>query len=401
MDSISVLIVDDSALMRNLVGRIIERTPGLVIADKAMNGQFALEKIPRCNPDVIVLDIEMPVMNGIQFLKERRKQGINIPVIMLSSLAKEGSKVTMECLELGAADFVTKPSGPDSPDIAKVAERLTELLIGYGTKYASRKRHKPVFIPEPTHITNTYKDLYTSPFASASSASSLSTANKSSVTPKITSGGFTLGTQKKESGAITPLRQGGKIEIIVIGISTGGPNALREVFKDIDPNLAQPILVVQHMPAGFTEEFANSLNNICPLEVKEAKEGDLVTRGRVLIAPGNKHIFVEKKPLATVVHLSDAEQRNGHRPSVDVLFESVAKEFQNKALGVIMTGMGRDGAAQITEMRRQGAYTIGQDEESSIVYGMPRVAFEMGGVQKQYPLKQIATAINSIAREHR
>lgn len=393
MDSISVLIVDDSALMRNLVGRIIERTPGLVIADKAMNGQFALEKIPRCNPDIIVLDIEMPVMTGIEFLKERRKRGIDIPVIMLSSIAKEGSKVTMECLELGAADFVTKPSGPDSPDIAKVAERLTELLIGYGTKYASAKRKKPISIPEPSHITDTYKDLHISPFAS-------SVKPAAAPAPTTTTGGFTFTPPKKEAGVVTPLRQGGRIEIIAIGISTGGPNALREVFKDIDPNLAQPILVVQHMPAGFTEEFANSLNNICPLEVKEAKEGDLVTKGRILIAPGNKHIVVEKKPLATIVHLSDAEQRNGHRPSADVLFESVAKEFQNRALGVIMTGMGRDGAAQITEMRRQGAYTIGQDEESSIVYGMPRVAFEMGGVQKQYSLKQMANAINTIAKEH-
>ena len=156
------------------------------------------------------------------------------------------------------------------------------------------------------------------------------------------------------------------------------------------------------MAASTRRGLGKGLDSLIPVskEVKEAKEGDLVTKGRILIAPGNKHIVVEKKPLATIVHLSDAEQRNGHRPSADVLFESVAKEFQNRALGVIMTGMGRDGAAQITEMRRQGAYTIGQDEESSIVYGMPRVAFEMGGVQKQYSLKQMANAINTIAKEH-
>lgn len=399
MDTISVLIVDDSALMRNLVGRIIERTPGLRIADKAMNGEFALAKIPLCNPDVIVLDIEMPVMNGIEFLKERRRRGIDIPVIMLSSIAKEGSRVTMECLELGASDFVTKPSGSDSPDIGAVAERLTELLIGYGTKYASRKLRRPVIIPEPAFITEQSKP--SSLLSRASSALS-ETAKTPASTSSVSSFSSLLGQPaKKEIGVpVVPLREGGKIELIAIGISTGGPNALREVFKDIDPNLEQPILVVQHMPAGFTEEFANSLNNICPLEVKEAKEGDVVKKGRILIAPGNKHILVEKKPLATIVHLSDAEQRNGHRPSADVLFESVAQQYQNRALGVIMTGMGRDGAAQITEMRRQGAYTLGQDEESSIVYGMPKVAFEMGGIQKQVALKDMAKEINKIAREH-
>ncbi|MBO7420473.1 MAG: chemotaxis response regulator protein-glutamate methylesterase [Spirochaetaceae bacterium] len=400
MDTISVLIVDDSALMRNLVGRIIERTPGLRIADKAMNGEFALAKIPLCNPDVIVLDIEMPVMNGIEFLKERRRRGIDIPVIMLSSIAKEGSRVTMECLELGAADFVTKPSGSDSPDIVSVAERLTELLIGYGTKYASKKLKRPVFIPEPAFITEQSKP--SSLLSRATSALSESTQKQptDSSVASHAAPSFGLSAKKETGGPVVPLREGGKIEIIAIGISTGGPNALREVFKDIDPNLEQPILVVQHMPAGFTEEFANSLNNICPLEVKEAKEGDVVKKGRILIAPGNKHILVERRPLATVVHLSDAEQRNGHRPSADVLFESVAQQYQNRALGVIMTGMGRDGAAQITEMRRQGSYTLGQDEESSIVYGMPKVAFEMGGIQKQVALKDMANEINKVAREH-
>ena len=399
MDTISVLVVDDSALMRNLVGHIIERTPGLKVADKAMNGEFALQKLPNCNPDIIVLDIEMPVMNGIEFLKERRRRGIDIPVIMLSSLAKEGSRVTMECLALGASDFVTKPSGADSPDIASVAERLTELLIGYGSKYASKKLKRPVLIPEPAFIAEQAKT--SSLLSRANSTLNNANAVASRTSAVLASAGLGQAAKKEsESGAVVPIREGGKIEIIAIGISTGGPNALREVFKDIDPNLEQPVLVVQHMPAGFTEEFANSLNSICPLEVKEAKEGDVVKKGRVLIAPGNKHIVVEKRPLATVVHLSDADLRNGHRPSADVLFESVAQQYQNRALGVIMTGMGRDGAAEITELRRQGSYTLGQDEESSIVYGMPKVAFEMGGVQKQVALKDMAAAINKIAREH-
>ena len=154
------------------------------------------------------------------------------------------------------------------------------------------------------------------------------------------------------------------------------------------------------MPAGFTAEFANSLNQICPLEVKEAKDGDLVKPGRILIAPGSMHMLVEQRSLATIVRLSDAPLCNGHRPSVDILFESVAKCYQNKALGVIMTGMGKDGALQLAEMRKQGAWTLGQDEESSIVYGMPKVAYEYGAVQRQVPLSEMADAISKLAREH-
>ena len=168
----------------------------------------------------------------------------------------------------------------------------------------------------------------------------------------------------------------------------------------IDPRLKQPILVVQHMPAGFTAEFAQSLNNICPLTVTEAKDGETIENGHIYIAPGSYHMFVERSAGGNKIKLSQDEPRNGHRPSADVLFESVAKIYQNRALGVIMTGMGRDGAAQLAEMRKQGAWTLGQDKESSIVYGMPKVAYELGGVQKQVPLKQMADEISKLAREH-
>ena len=168
----------------------------------------------------------------------------------------------------------------------------------------------------------------------------------------------------------------------------------------IDPHLKQPVLVVQHMPAGFTKEFAQSLNNICPLTVKEAEDGEKILGGHVYIAPGDYHIYVKRELSGPVLHLSQEAQRNGHRPSADVLFESVANEYKNHALGVIMTGMGRDGAVQLAAMRREGAWTIGQDSQSSIVYGMPRVAWELGAVQKQCPLSQIADEISSLAREH-
>lgn len=368
-NEIGVLIVDDSALMRNLISRIVENTPGLVVAGKAMNGQFAIEKIPVCKPDVIVLDIEMPVMNGLEFLKERKRRGIDIPVIMLSSLTTEGAAVTMQCLELGASDFITKPNGSSGGDLSAVAARLAELLPSYGGRYARLKGNHCVPMYRPS------SNLSKTPAEHTSST-------------------------QKTPAVITPLREPSKIEVIAMGISTGGPNALREVFKTIDAELRQPVLVVQHMPAGFTKEFANSLNNICPLEVKEAQDGDLLKSGRILIAPGNYHIYLEKKSLATVVRLSDAPQRNGHRPSADVLFESVASLYQNRALGVIMTGMGCDGAAMLAEMRRQGAHTLGQDEHTCIVYGMPKVAWELGAVQKQVPLQDMANAINTLARDY-
>jgi len=374
-EPVSVLVVDDSALMRNLVSRIIETTPGLRVADKAMNGIFALQKIPRCNPDIIVLDIEMPGMNGIEFLRERRKLGIDIPVVILSSVAKKGAEVTMEALALGAADFITKPSGSISSDIHTVAAELARLLLVWGTQYQKIKGRSPLAYDFEA------PERMFEPMPTLEARAAQARAPKPEP-PK-------------------PQRQGGPIELIAIGISTGGPNALREVFAKIDPELPQPILVVQHMPPGFTEEFAKSLDRICPLDVKEAAEGDLVRSGRILIAPGDRHIEVEKRSLGAIVHLTEAPPMNGHRPSADVLFASVAKHYQNRALGVIMTGMGRDGARELGNIYREGGYTLGQDEASSVVYGMPKVAFELGHVQKQVALADMAREISDLAKAHR
>ncbi|MDR1785993.1 MAG: chemotaxis protein CheB, partial [Spirochaetaceae bacterium] len=205
------------------------------------------------------------------------------------------------------------------------------------------------------------------------------------------------GQEAKKPAAVTPLRNEGAIEIIAIGISTGGPNALRDVFSEIQPGIPQPIVVVQHMPPGFTAEFALSLDRICPLSVKEAEDGEALKGACVYIAPGNSHVVVSRANRGGIINLSDGPPRNGHRPSADVLFESVAREFQNHALGVIMTGMGGDGARGLAEMRRQGARTLGQDESSSIVYGMPRVAWELGAVQRQASLTRMAGEISRMA----
>lgn len=373
-DPISVLVVDDSALMRNLISRIIDSTPGLKTADKAMNGVFALQKIPRCQPDVIVLDIEMPEMNGIEFLKERRRLGIEIPVVILSSVAKSGAQITMEALSLGASDFITKPSGSVSSDIHMVAGELSRMLAAYGSQYQREKGKEPprYAFEAPERM---FEPVQVEPKAR----------------PRIVT----------SPAPIRPVRSPGPTEIVVIGISTGGPNALREVFAKISPELGRPVVVVQHMPAGFTEEFAASLDRICPLEVKEAADGDILKPGRVLIAPGDWHIVVEKRPLASVVRINQDPAENGHRPSADVLFRSVAREYGNKALAVIMTGMGKDGARELGSIYREGGLTLGQDEESSVVYGMPKVAFEMGSVMEQVSLGRMAERISTLAMEKR
>ncbi|MBQ7904786.1 MAG: chemotaxis response regulator protein-glutamate methylesterase [Spirochaetaceae bacterium] len=400
MDEVNVLVVDDSAFMRNLISKIIESTPGLCVIGKAINGKFALEKIPLIKPDIIVLDIEMPEMNGIEFLKQRKIQNIDIPVIVLSSVAQEGASVTMQCLSLGASDFITKPSS-GSNDLNEVAKNLSDVLLSYGGQYKKSKvAHQKLSLEKKSSISKTLTGKNNDSTSVIAEKRTLNESSSNEKNSEKSPFSWFSRQEKKEIKEIRAYREPGKIEVIAIGISTGGPNALREVFAKIDANITQPILVVQHMPAGFTTEFANSLNIICPLEVKEAKDGDLLKSGRILIAPGNMHMYVEKRSLATVVRLSDAPLCNGHRPSVDVLFESVAKCFQNRALGVIMTGMGKDGALQLAEMRREGAWTLGQDEESSIVYGMPKVAYEYGAVQKQVPLSEMADAISKLAREH-
>lgn len=394
MRDVKVLIVDDSALMRNLVGQIVESTEGLTVWDKAMNGMFALQKIERSKPDVIVLDIQMPMMDGLEFLKEMKKRSIKIPVIILSSLAKEGAKITMDCLEAGANEFITKPSDSPSSSLNTIAAQLSSMLLAYGRQQIKERETEEAIKKETP---SSFVDV-TGSFIDGSSKNAGSVPAKTD-RPKTVPSSFFTTTKRETSVKPTQIREPGNIQIIAIGISTGGPNALRQVFAGIDPELPQPIVVVQHMPAGFTEEFARSLDKICPLEVKEAEEGDVIKTGRVLIAPGGKHLTVERRSLATIAHITEDAPQNGHRPSVSVLFDSIIKEYQNHALGIIMTGMGKDGAESIKNMFIEGSRTIGQDEASSVVYGMPRVAWELGGIMKQVSLDDMAKVINSYGKE--
>lgn len=369
MNDISVMICDDSALMRNLIGRIVEEADGLVLVGKAMNGKFLLDKIPRIKPDIILLDLEMPEMNGIEFLKERKRLNIDIPVVILSSIAVRGARVTMDALSLGASDFILKPSGSISEDIHVVRDRIVATLHAYGKK----TKKGSVSIQTRTSLKQ--------------SDAALSVKSKPQSVPPV-------------SPSITR-EKGGNIDIVAIGISTGGPNALRLVLADIDPDFPVPIVIVQHMPAGFTTEFAKSLDRICPLDVKEVTDGDVLSKGRIFIAPGNFHIEVEKKKLATIIRTSSANLVNGHRPSADVLFSSVAKHYGGNSLAVIMTGMGRDGASEIGTIYAKGGITIGQDETSSIVYGMPKVAAERGFIEHVVSVNDMASTLNKLVKEKR
>ena len=373
-DPLSVLVVDDSALMRNMLKKIISSDEELEVVGVAMNGRFATQKIPMLMPEVIVTDLEMPEMNGIEFLKWREQEEVDIPVIVLSAHAKQGAAVTMEALSHGASDFITKPQGHGPDELREIGTQLITLLKVYGNNYRRRVGHVPVREPKP--LPSRYAEI------SKTSAFVHETAPKPSV----------------KEGVIDMSSAKGTPEMIALGISTGGPNALRQVFAQISPRMPLPIVVVQHMPAGFTKEFANSLDKISPLEVKEAQNGDILKPGRILIAPGDRHVTVEKKKLASIISLSDAPPQNGHKPSAGVLFDSVAENYGGNCIAVIMTGMGRDGAAEIGGIYKSGGITLAQDESSSVVFGMPRVAIENKNICEVVSLNNMARRLNELAR---
>ena len=356
-EKIKVLIVDDSALMRSLISKIIETQDDMTVVGKAMNGVFALQKIPSLKPDIIILDLEMPEMNGIDFLKEKTKQGIKIPVIILSSIAKKGAGVTFEALSTGASDFITKPDGHKA-DISYVSDQLCSMVRGYVLKNAAAA------------VKQTLKK------------EDLAEGNKP--------------VQIKKDSLKELKTKEEKIEIVAIGISTGGPNALRYFFSNLDSSFKTPIVIVQHMPEGFTVEFAKSLNKLTHMEVKEAENGDLLKQGRVLIAPGNRHVKVEKKRLGAVISLDNSGNVNGHTPSAGVLFNSVAEQYGGNAMGIIMTGMGKDGSLEIGKIKDAGGITIAQDMESSVVFGMPKVAIENNNIDKIVSLDDMAETVSTI-----
>ncbi len=379
MEKIKVLVCDDSALMRKLISGIVNSCDELTVVATAFNGKFALDKIQRIDVDVILLDVEMPEMNGLEFLAEFTKLDMNIPVIMLSSLVKKGSKITLKALELGAKDYILKPSGSISTDIEKVGQNIINFCIIYGNRYRAEKTKEKRFL-----------DL---------------AVPKYSDSQKITFNNLTPSTNvdityaefpDKISDNLRPKFK--KPEILAIGISTGGPQALRTMLKDLPPDFPLPIVIVQHMPPGFTLDFAKSLDSICNLRVKEASDGEDLTAGTIYICPGDKHIKLNKYGVKTFIEIDNSAPLNGHRPSADVLFESVDAIYKNRCIAAIMTGMGRDGAANIGKIYNSGGFTIAQDKYSSVVYGMPNVASSHGYIDMELPLEVIAQTLIRIVK---
>ncbi len=348
---LKVLVVDDSAFMRKMICEILGRDPELCVVGPARDGADALTKLGTLKPDVITLDVEMPVLDGFGTLSEIMRLRPT-PVVMLSSLTQRGAEATLRCLELGAVDFVGKPSGSISLDIETVGADLIARV-----KAAAKARLHPAPAASPTLISIPAKPVL--PLLPARPRREISAA----------------------------VRGGG---VLVIGSSTGGPRALQSLVPSLPADLPVPVVIVQHMPAGFTTSLAQRLAAISPLEVREAVEGDGLKAGRILVAPGGWHLEFNSEGLA---HLTEAPPVHGVRPSVDVTLASLTRLYGPRITAVLLTGMGRDGARGLKAVLDLGGRTFAEDETTCTVYGMPKAAFELGGVGSLLPLPRIAPAL--------
>lgn len=335
---VRVLIVDDSAVIRQLLTTLLSADPEIEVVGTADDPLVARDRIKALNPDVLTLDVEMPRMDGITFLRKIMTLR-PMPVIMISTLTQAGADITLEALEIGAVDFIAKPSTSAAYASPALADELqAKVKAAARTRIAARAAMPPAPVRR----------------------------------------------------VVRSVRPNGKI--VAIGASTGGVEALKAVLMHL-PADCPPIVITQHMPPRFTAAFAQRLNRECPMAVKEAANGDILEPGHVYIAPGSHHLQVVRSGTGYRCALDDSPPVTGHRPSVDVLFRSVARVVGRSAIGVILTGMGKDGADGLLELRKAGGQTIGQDEASSLIYGMPHVAFERGAVMRQCSLGQVADAI--------
>ena len=339
MAKIKVLIIDDSALARELLSKGLSRDPAIEVVGTAQDVYVARDKIVYLKPDVLTLDVEMPKMDGVEFLRRLMPQ-YPLPVVMVSALTAPGAQVTLEALELGAVDFVLKPSSSFGNRLDEMFHELAQKIkVAAFVDVSEYRNNRIVQTHEP------HRHLV-----------------------------------------------GGTDKIIAIGASTGGTVALRKMIEEFPPNFPAT-LIVQHMPPKFTKMFADRLNDHARVSVSEAKDGDRLVTGQVLIAPGGFHMRLKRSGGIYTVKCAEGTPVNGHCPSVDVLFESVAAEAGGNALGVILTGMGRDGARGLLQLRESGAKTFAQDEASSVVFGMPKEAFEMGAVDSLTPLSSMTDAV--------
>ena len=350
MNRIKVLIIDDSALVRSVLTEIVNREPDLQAIGSAPDPLVAREMIRALNPDVLTLDIEMPKMDGLDFL-ERLMRLRPTPVVMVSTLTERGAEATLKALELGAIDFVAKPRLGIAAGIQELAVDICEKI-----RVASRVR----MVRHPI------------------GARALAAAGADAAAKVVPSTYSRLSTEK----------------LIAIGSSTGGTEAIREVVSRLDAD-SPAVLITQHMPPGFTRSFASRLNGLCKMTVSEAQDGERVLPGHVYIAPGDQHMKLAKSGANYVIALDSGAPVNRHRPSVDVLFASVAAVAGRNAMGVMLTGMGKDGAVSMLEMKSAGCFNIAQDEASCVVFGMPREAIAAGAVDEVLPVTRIADRLKS------
>jgi two-component system chemotaxis response regulator CheB len=354
-NKIKVLIVDDSAVVRQTLSTILSEDPDIEVMGVAVDPYFAANKIAHEVPDVITLDIEMPRMDGLTFLKKIMTQH-PIPVVIISSLTTQGTETGIRALEYGAVELITKPKLSTKDFIEEAKIRIRDAVKAAAN--AKVKRKKKVS-HESSHVKKQPK------------------YSVDAVLPKVTSQQSMIKTTEK---------------VIAVGASTGGTEALR-VFLEAMPVDSPGIVIVQHMPEYFTRSFAERLNSICKITVKEAVNNDTVLRGQALIAPGNYHLLLKRSGAKYYVEINNGELVNRHRPSVDVLFRSTAKYAGKNAIGVIMTGMGADGAKGLKELKETGAHTIAQDEKSCIVFGMPKEAIKLNAAADILPLDKIAERV--------
>ncbi len=339
---IRVLIVDDSALVREVLARGLSMDPAIEVVGTAADPYIARDRIVQLRPDVLTLDVEMPRMDGVEFLRRLMPQ-YPLPVLMVSALTQKGKQITLEALEAGAIDFVTKPSTDVARGLGEMIAELRAKVKEVSSANVSAWKHED-------HANQPIKNIATRSLAESTD------------------------------------------KVIAIGASTGGTEAIREVITSFPPD-TPGVVIVQHMPAGFTKLFADRLNTQCQMEVKEAETGDRVMTGRVLIAPGDFHMQLFRSGGIYQVKCVKGETVCGHRPSVEVLFESVSKAAGANAIGVMLTGMGHDGADAMVLMRKAGARTLAQNEATSVVFGMPKEAYVRGGAEQLVPLDRIAGTV--------
>jgi two-component system, chemotaxis family, protein-glutamate methylesterase/glutaminase len=344
-EKIRVLVVDDSALMRKLIPQVLQRDPSIEVVGTAMDGSIGLKKIEELRPSVVTLDLDMPRMDGIEMLREITRR-FRIPVIVVSAHTEHGASLTLKALALGAFDFVTKPQEAAAGRLDQIA---AELALKIKVAHASGA-------------------------------------------PKMI---ISEAAAKQKAGARDTTQPRWPSRIVAIGVSTGGPQALQYLFSQFPADFPGCLLIVQHMPEGFTAMFSQRLNESSAMEIKEAQSGDLLLAGRALICPGNRHMKVRRMEHGNIAILVDQPRVNGHRPSVDVLFNSVAQEFGVKTMAVLMTGMGEDGAAGMGAVQAAGGITVAQSPDTCVVDSMPRSAISRGFASRVVSLSNLASVIQS------